>query len=153
MVSQRLVDIVGEMEPDSTGGPLRPEVGVFLFGVLRLSWSGVRWAKGDKFTRGRANDYSVFLEYHSVDGGNERRALHVMFELVAAALGGASKFAASNLRLGSSSRDPGVAPGAEHAGSNSRGGGFGEVDVFFELVVEYLLISFCWIYWRSRRIY
>ena len=132
-----MVDIVGEVEPDNTSGPQRPEVGAFLLGVLRLSWSGVRWAEGEKFTGGRANDYSTFLEYHSVDGGNGRRAVHVMFELVAAALGGASKFAASNLRLGSSSRDPGVAPGAEHAGSNSRGGGFGGVDVFFELVVEY----------------
>ena len=82
---------------------------------------GVRWAKGEKFTGGRANDYSSFLEYHSVDGGNERRALHVVFELVAAALGGASKFAASNVRLGSSSRDPGVAPRAEHTGSNGKG--------------------------------
>ena len=53
-----------------------------------------------------------------------------MFELVAAALGGASKLAAPNLRLGSSRRDPSVAPGAEHAGSNGRGGGFGEVDGF-----------------------
>ena len=132
-----MVDIVGEVEPDNTGGPLRPEIGVFFWGVLRLSCSGVRWAKGEKFTGGRTNDYSGFLEYHSVDGGNKRRALHVMCELVAAALGGASKFAVSSLRLGSSSRDPGVAPGAEHAGSNSRGGGFGEVDVFFELVVEY----------------
>ena len=50
MVSQRLVDIVGEMEPDDTGGPLRPEVGTFLLGVLRLSWSGVRWAKGENST-------------------------------------------------------------------------------------------------------
>ena len=66
-----MVDIVGEMEPDNTGGPLRPEVGVFLLVVLRLSWSGVWWAKGEKFTGGRANDYSSFLEYHSVDGGNE----------------------------------------------------------------------------------
>ena len=132
-----MVDIVGEMEPDNTGGPLRPEVGAFRFGVLRLSWSGMRWAKGEKFTGGRANDYSGFLEYHSVYGGNERRALHVMFELVAAALGGASKFASPDLRLGSSRRDPCVAPRTEHAGSNSRGGGFGEVDAFFELVVEY----------------
>ena len=53
-----------------------------------------------------------------------------MFELVAAALGGASKFAASDLRLGSSSRDPGVAPCAENTGSHSGDGGFGEVDVF-----------------------
>ena len=74
-----------------------------------------------------------------------------MFELVAAALGCASKFAASNLRLGSSSRDPGVAPGAEHAGSNSRGGGFGELDVFLD--GRGVLIFFSWIYWRSRRIY
>ena len=70
------------------------------------------------------------MEYNSVDGGNERRALRVMFEIVAAALGGASKFAAPNLRLGSSRSDPSVAPGAEHTGGNGRGGGFSEDDVF-----------------------
>ena len=50
-----------------------------------------------------------------------------MLELVAAALGGASKFASPDLRLGLSRRDPCVAPRTEHAGSNSRVGGFGEV--------------------------
>ena len=70
------------------------------------------------------------MEYKSVDGGSERRALRVMFEIAAAALGGASKFAAPNLRLGSSRSDPSVAPGTEHAGSDGGGGGLGEVDVF-----------------------
>ena len=53
-------------------------------------------------------------------GGNERRALRVMLELVAAALGGASKFASPDLRLGSSRRDPCFAPRTEHTGSNGR---------------------------------
>ena len=60
-----------------------------------------------------------------------------MLELVAAALGGASKLASPDLRLGSSRRDPCVAPRTEHTGSNGRGGGFGEVYGFLELVVEY----------------
>ena len=81
----------------------------------------MRWAEGEKFTGSWANDYSGFFEYNSVDGGNERRALRVMFEIVAAALGGASKLAAPNLRLGSSRSDPSVAPGTEHAGSDGGG--------------------------------
>jgi hypothetical protein len=60
-----------------------------------------------------------------------------MFELVAAALGCASKFAAPNLRLGTPRHDPRVAPSTEHTGGNGGGGGFGEVDSFLELVVKY----------------
>ena len=57
--------------------------------------------------------------------------MRVMFEIVTAALGGASKFAAPNLRLGSSRSDPSVAPGTEHAGSDGGGVGLGEVDIIF----------------------
>ena len=60
-------------------------------------------------------------------GGVERRALNVVFGLVAAALGGASKFAATNLGLGSPRGDPRVAPGAEHTSGHGCGGGFSEV--------------------------
>ena len=41
------------------------------------------------------------------------------------------------MRLGASRRNPRVAPSAEHTGGNGRGGGLGDVDVFFELVVQY----------------
>ena len=95
------------------------------------------WTKGEELPGGRPNDYSCALEYNSVDGGNKRRALRVMLELVAAALGGASKFASPDLTFGSSRRDPCVAPRTKHTGSNGRGGGFGEDYCFRELVVEY----------------
>ena len=41
----------------------------------------------------------VFGEYNPVDGGVERWALDVVFELVAAAFGGASEFATTSLGL------------------------------------------------------
>ena len=140
------------MEPNDAGGSLGPEIGVFVLRVFLLSWSGVRWAEGEELTRGGANDYSGFLEYNSVDGGVERRALNVVFELVAAALGGASKFAATNLGLVSPRGDPRVAPGAEHFSGHGWGGGFSEVDGFFELVVEDGWIFFRCFCWYSRRI-
>ena len=58
-----------------------------------------------------------------------------MLELVAAALRGATKFASPDLRLGTSSRDPRVAPRTKHTGSHGGGGGFGEGYGFLELVV------------------
>jgi hypothetical protein len=97
----------------------------------------VGWAKREELPGSRSNYYSSFLEYNSVDGGNKRRALRIMFELVAAALGGASKFASPDLRLGSSRRAPCVAPRTKYTGSNGRGGGFGEDNGFLALVVEY----------------
>jgi hypothetical protein len=75
------------------------------------------------------------LEYDSVDWGEKRRALDVMLEFVAAALGGATEFASPDLGLGASRRDPRVAPSTEHTGGNGGGGGFGEVDGFLKLVV------------------
>ena len=78
----------------------------------------------------------VFLEYNPGDGGVERWALDVVFELVAAAFGGASKFAATNLGLGPPRSDPSVAPGAENTCGAGRGGGLSDGDGLFELVVE-----------------
>ena len=59
-----------------------------------------------------------------------------MLEFVAAAFGVATESAFPDLRLSASRSDPRVAPGAEHTGGNGRGGGFGDVDGFFELVVQ-----------------
>ena len=87
-------------------------------------------AEGEELPWGRPSDYPSFLEYDSVDWGETRRALDVMVEFVAAALGGATEFASPNLRLGASRSDPRVAPRAKHTGGNGGGGGFGEVDVF-----------------------
>ena len=76
------------------------------------------------------------MQYQPVDWGEKRLALNVMLEFVAAASRGATKSAFPDLRLGASRRDPRVAPGTEHTSSNGRGGCFGEVDVFFKLVVQ-----------------
>ena len=59
-----------------------------------------------------------------------------MLEFVAAALGGATKFASPDLRLGSSRRDPCVAPRTKHTGSHGRGRSFGYGNGPVELVVE-----------------
>ena len=110
---------------------------MFSFWVfVRFFGSGVRWAKGEEFAGGGADGYSSFLEYDSVDGCVERRALDVVFELVAAAFGSASEFAATDLGLGSPRGDPSVAPSAEHTGGDDWGGGFINGDGLFELVVE-----------------
>ena len=93
-------------------------------------------AKGEGFAGGGANSDSSFLEYHSVDGGIERRALNIVFELVLAAFGGASESAPTDLGLGSPRGNPRVAPCSDNTGSDGRGGGFGKGDVFFELVME-----------------
>ena len=114
------------MEPDNAGGPLRFEVGAFFAGVESLGWPGVRRTKCEELPGGRSNDYSGFLEYNSVDGGKKRRALHVVFEFVAAALGGAPEFATPDLGLSASRRDPRVAPRTKHAGSHGGSGSFGE---------------------------
>ena len=87
--------------------------------------------EGEELARGGANDNSRFLENNSVYGSVESWALYIVLELVAATLGGASELAAADLGLGSPRRDPRVAPGAEHAGGNGWGGGFGDIYVFF----------------------
>ena len=57
MISQGLVDIIGNVEPDDAGGSLGS--GVF-WGIFRLSWSGV-WKTKVRNSPGGANDYSGFL--------------------------------------------------------------------------------------------
>ena len=64
-----------------------------------------------------------------------------MLEFVAAVFGGATESAFSDLRLGASRRNPRVAPRAKHTGGNGRGGGLGDVDILFELVVQYGLTN------------
>ena len=43
--------------------------------------------------------------------------------------------------MGASRRNPRVAPRAEHTGGNGRGGDLGDVDGFFELVVQHVLTN------------
>ena len=92
--------------------------------------------KGEELARGGANDHSVLGENNSVYGSVESWALYIMLELVAATLGGAFELAAADLGFGSPRRDPRVGPGAEKSGGNGWGGGFSDIYVFFELVVE-----------------
>ena len=124
------------MYPDNASSPLSAKVGVFVLGGFHLSGSGVWWAKGEDLARGEADGDSRFLEYNSVDGGMERRALDVMFEFVLAAFGSASEFAATDLGLGSPRCDPTIAPCSENTGGDSWGGSFSNGDGLFELVVE-----------------
>ena len=55
--SQRMVDIVRQVEPNDAGGPLRFEVGVFS-GVKSLGLPGVWRTKGEELNGSRPNDYS-----------------------------------------------------------------------------------------------
>jgi len=96
----------------------------------------VRGAEGEELSWGRTKDYTRLLEDDPVDGGKERFALDVVFKLVAAAFMSASKSASAYLGLGTPSRNPSVAPGAEDTGGNGWGGGFGDVDGFLQLVVK-----------------
>lgn len=107
----------------------------FFAGVEIFGWPGVGRTEGEELPRGRPNDYSDLGEYDSVDGGKTRRALYVVLEFVAAALGGATEFASPDLGLGASRRDPRVAPSTKHTGSN------GGVEVLVKVIV---FLSWSW---------
>ena len=131
-----MVDVIGKVESDDTSCPLGSEVRVLALGIFHLSRSGVWGAKGEDFAGSGANGDSCFLKYHSVDGGIERRALNIVFELVLAAFGGASESAPTDLGLGSPRGNPRVAPSSDNTGSDGWDGGFGKGDGLFELVME-----------------
>ena len=131
-----MVDVIGKVDSDNPSCPLGSEVRILAFWIFHLSRSGVWGAKGEDFAGGGANGDSSFLEYHSVDGGIERRALNIVFELVLAAFGSASESAPTDLGLGSPRGNPRVAPSSDNTGSDGRGGGFGKGDGLFELVME-----------------
>jgi len=146
-VAERLVNIVGNVEPDYSGSPLRIQNRATGPGGGALGASKVRGAEGEELSWGRTKDYTRLLEDDPVDGGEKRFALDVVFKLVAAAFLGASKSASAYLGLGAPSRDPSVAPGAEDTGGNSWGGGSGDVNGFLQLVVKDSLASGVF-YWR-----
>ena len=97
-------------------------------------------AKGEDFAGGGANGDSSFLEYHSVDGGIERRALNIEFELVLAAFGGASESAPTDLGLGSPRGNPRVAPCSDNTGSDGRDGGFGKGLIRGPMIMARILV-------------
>ena len=125
-----MVDVIGKVESDNTSCPLGSEVRVLAFGVFHLSGSGVRGQKVRISPGVEPMAIPVLGEDNSVYGSVESWAMYVMIELVAATLGGASELASADLRRGSPRRDPRVVPGAEHAGGNGWGGGFGDIYVF-----------------------
>ena len=124
------------MEPDDTGGPLRIKGRAISPGVGAFGSSKVRGAEGEEFSRGRTEDKTCLLEDDPVDGGDERLALDVVFELVAAVFLRASKSASAYLGLGAPGGDPSVAPGAEDTGGYRGGSSFSDVNGFLQLVVK-----------------
>ena len=124
------------MEPDDTGGPLRIKGRAISPGVGAFGTSKLRGAEGEEFSRGRTEDKTCLLEDDPVDGGDERLALDVVFELVAAVFLRASKSASAYLGLGAPGGDPSVAPGAEDTGGYRGGSSFSDVNGFLQLVVK-----------------
>jgi hypothetical protein len=120
-IAETLVHVVGKMEPDDTGGPLRIKGRAISPGVGAFGTSKMRWAEGEEFSRGRTEDKPCLLEDYPVDGGDKRLALDVVFEFVAAVFLRASESASANLGLSAPGGNPSVAPGAEDTGGNLRG--------------------------------
>ena len=136
MIAETLVNVVSNVKPDNAGSPLRVVQGAVGPGVRALGVTRVRGAEGEKLSRGGPKNKAGFLEDESIDGGDEGFAVNVVFKLVAVVGLGAAKAATADLGLGASGGDPGVAPCTQNTGSDSRGGGFGNVDSFPQLVVE-----------------
>ena len=80
-----MINVVGNMEPNYSGSPLRIQDRSFCPWVGALSSSQVRRAESEELPLGRPEDYSRLLEDDPVNGGEERFALGVVLELVAAA--------------------------------------------------------------------
>ena len=80
-----MINVVGNMEPNYSGSPLRIQNRSFGPWVGALGVSQVRGAEGEELPLGRPEDYSRLLEDDPVDGGKERFAFGVVLELVAAA--------------------------------------------------------------------
>ena len=76
-VAERLINIVGNMEPNDASSSLRVVKGTVGPGVQALGVTQVRGAEGEELSRGRTKDYTGLLEDDPVDGG-ARSDLHLM---------------------------------------------------------------------------